>query len=428
MGGTLCFDDRNRVFSSSKQSVSTIETLSDCVFSGGKRHHELVKGLIPEDARWIDITVPLSDVFAQYAQTEQPIVVFASGDPLFFGFANTIRREIPDAEITVFPYFNSLQMLAHRLVMPYHDMTIVSLTGRPWHEFDRALIERKPKIGVLTDGEHTPAAIASRMLEYGYGYYEMSVGEHLGSETEERVTTLSLEEASKQDFKRPNCLILTPPQSPPGGTSQQGSIQKPPTGERFGGDFPLGIPDADFALLDGRAKMITKAPIRLLTLAALELQNRHSFWDIGFCTGSVSIEAKLQFPHLHVTAFEVREEGRRLMDINSHRFKTPGIASKIGDFIEVSTEDCLPPDAIFIGGHGGRLKEIVTKAEQALLPGGVMVYNCVAPESVADERIRQDSRQVFEQTARQLGLHLEEPMRVAINDFHPIIILKARKL
>ena len=29
--------------------------------------------------------------------------------------------------------------------MPYDDMRTVSLTGRPWHEFDRALIERAPK-------------------------------------------------------------------------------------------------------------------------------------------------------------------------------------------------------------------------------------------------------------------------------------------
>lgn len=392
------------------KAIRLPETLPDCVFSGGKRHHELVKELIPQDAQWIDITVPLSEVFAQYAQIEKPIVVFASGDPLFFGFANTIKREIPDADIQVFPYFNSLQMLAHRLVMPYHDMTVVSLTGRPWHEFDRALMERKQKIGVLTDGEHTPAVIAQRMLEYGYDYYQMSVGEHLGSETDECVTTLSLKEAAKQEFKRPNCLILSLPQQ-----------------VEAGGGFPLGIPDKEFALLDGREKMITKAPVRLLTLAALELQNRQSLWDIGFCTGSISIEAKLQFPHLHVTAFEIREEGKQLMDVNSHRFKTPGITSIIADFIEIPIDDCIPPDAVFIGGHGGRLKEMMAKAANALLPGGVMVYNRVDPKSITDERIRTDSQQVFEMTARELGLVLEEPMRVAINDYHPIIILKARK-
>ena len=56
-----------------------------------------------------------------------------------------------------------------------------------------------------------------------------------------------------------------------------------------------------------------------------------------------------------------------------------------------------------------------------------MVYNCVDPDSVTDERVRTDSQQVFEMTARELGLFLEEPMRVVINDYHSIIILKARK-
>ena len=204
------------------------------VFSGGKRHHEIVAPLLPDDAQWIDITVPLDAVFEQYkslapsnlpqpgeATTARnaspswgrlegaPLVVFASGDPLFFGFANTIKRKMPEAEITVYPTFNSLQMLAHRLVMPYHDMRIVSLTGRPWPEFDRALIERAGKIGVLTDKEHTPAAIAQRMLDYGYTDYTMYVGEHLGNPTREKVTTLSLEEASKCEFAMPNCVICS---------------------------------------------------------------------------------------------------------------------------------------------------------------------------------------------------------------------------
>jgi precorrin-6Y C5,15-methyltransferase (decarboxylating) len=141
------------------------------VFSGGRRHHEIVMPLLPHDAQWIDITVPLCMVFDEYRRLspsgergEGAIIVFASGDPLFFGFANTLQREFPDADIKVYPTFNSLQMLAHRLVMPYHDMRIVSLTGRPWPEFDHALIERTPKIGILTDREHTPSTIAQRML------------------------------------------------------------------------------------------------------------------------------------------------------------------------------------------------------------------------------------------------------------------------
>ena len=90
------------------------------VFSGGKRHHEIVAPLLPADAEWIDITVPLNDVFAKYTANE--IIVFASGDPLFFGFANTIQRKMAEAEIVVYPTFNSLQMLAHRKLQ-YHNLS-----------------------------------------------------------------------------------------------------------------------------------------------------------------------------------------------------------------------------------------------------------------------------------------------------------------
>lgn len=41
------------------------------------------------DAVWIDIKVPLADVFDEY-EYHRKIVVFASGDPLFSGFASTI--------------------------------------------------------------------------------------------------------------------------------------------------------------------------------------------------------------------------------------------------------------------------------------------------------------------------------------------------
>ena len=71
------------------------------VFSGGRRHHEIVVSLLPADAEWIDITAPLDAVFEQYisltshlSPLTSEIIVFASGDPLFFGFANTIKRKI----------------------------------------------------------------------------------------------------------------------------------------------------------------------------------------------------------------------------------------------------------------------------------------------------------------------------------------------
>ena len=396
------------------------------VFSGGKRHHEIVEPLLPEDARWIDITVPLDSVFEQYKGQEasgmpseqqgsagrgnvqssilnlQSIIVFASGDPLFFGFANTIRRMMPDAEIVLYPTFNSLQMLAHKLVMPYHDLRIVSLTGRPWQEFDKALIEKAEKMGILTDKEHTPAAIARRMMDYGYTYYNMYVGEHLGNPEQEKVTSLSLEEASAKDFSMPNCVILR---------------ACCPSAR------PFGIMDREFALLDGREKMITKMPIRLLTLQALELPKRHVLWDIGFCTGSISIEARLQFPHLRIEAFEIRPECEAIIKENARRHGAPGINIHIGDFIacqDIAT--CARPDAVFIGGHGGHLKEIMEKVLECLAPDGCIVMN-----SVKAPKVTTDSHQLWDEACRELGLTQEPPTRIILNDNHPIEILKCRR-
>ena len=96
------------------------------VFSGGRRHNEIVADVLPEDSVWIDITVPLENVYKQYLN-HNDIVVFASGDPFFYGYANTLIREFPSAKIKVYPTFNSLQLLAHRLLLPYADMVNVSV-------------------------------------------------------------------------------------------------------------------------------------------------------------------------------------------------------------------------------------------------------------------------------------------------------------
>ena len=73
---------------------------SNTHFSGGKRHHELLRPFLPPEAVWIDIKAPLAEVFAEY-EYHQKIVVFASGDPLFSGFASTILKRMPEAEVTI---------------------------------------------------------------------------------------------------------------------------------------------------------------------------------------------------------------------------------------------------------------------------------------------------------------------------------------
>ena len=363
------------------------------VFSGGKRHHEIVASLLPEDAVWIDITVPLDKVFSQY-EAYAEIIVFASGDPLFFGFANTLKKRLPNAWMRVYPVFNSLQTLAHRLVLPYHDMRTVSLTGRPWQNLDEALIRGDKLIGALTDREKTPSRIAARMLEYGYDNYRMTVGVHLGNKQAEEVHTLPLDEVIGREFGFPNCLIL------------EQTYQR----ERL-----FGIPESSFHLLDGREKMITKSPIRLQALSMLDLHQKHTFWDIGFCTGSVSIEAKLQFPHLQIHAFECRPEGETLINLNTRKFGTPGIEYHIGDFMELDVSDLPAPDAVFIGGHGGKLTEMLQKIDRYLLPGGCIVFNSVSENSL----------HLFREGIEAIDRRIDNEIGITVDSYNPITIIKA---
>ncbi len=368
------------------------------LFSGGIRHHALVAHLLPQEHTWIDITVPVDEVFKEYRRyahspekEEISVVVFASGDPLFYGFATTIQRMEPEATMQVFPAPNSLQLLAHRLMLAYQDMRVVSLTGRPWQGLDEALIRGERLIGILADKTKTPRLIAQRMVDYGYTNYEMTVGECLGNPVRERIISSALQHmCERTEGQQPCCLIL-----------RQTSVRP----------HPFGIPDSEFHLLDGRRRMITKAPIRLLTLSALELPRRQCLWDVGFCTGSISIEARLQFPHLHVEAFEIRPEGEKLMTLNSRRHGVPGIEVHIGDFLEQDLS-CLPrPDAVFIGGHGGKLPLIIERIRERLIPGGVIVFNSVSEESA----------QLFRQTVGNC-----EETGITLEGYHPIRIMKKR--
>lgn len=359
------------------------------VFSGGRRHHEIIGSLLPEGAVWIDITVPLSDTFRKYEDYGE-VVIFASGDPLFYGFANTIMRELPGVEMQVYPAFNSMQMLAHKLLKPYSDLCHVSLTGRGWNRFDEALIRGERLIGCLTDRRKTPHAIRRRMAEYGFENYRMYVGENLGNEEQERVG----EYDENREYACPNCVLL----------EQTSHI-----------DMSVGIPDAKFSLLDGRSRMITKMPVRLSALAAMQLDSKREMWDIGFCTGSISIEARRMYPRLHVTAFEIREEGRRLMRENSRKFHAPGIDAVIGDFCSVDIEEMERPDAVFIGGYGGKMEEMLQKVKGRLAPGGCIVFNSVSEKS----------REAFLDITARLGMKAETWHTITVDANNPITIIRA---
>jgi len=366
------------------------------VFSGGWRHYELVKNMLPKPHTWIPIGGDMPALFAEYRAIKAPILVFASGDPLFFGIVRTIQTHDADATLAVYSSFNSVQRLCAKIGQPYEQVRNTSVHGRSWQQLDEALLRYEPLIAVLTDGVRTPAAIAQRLLDYGFIHYEMVVGEDLDG-PHERLGHYALAEAAQADFLPLNCVLLRQATAP---------------------TRSWGLDDAAFVGLPGRPNMITKKAIRLLSLAQLGLAGKRVFWDVGFCTGSVAIEARRLFPQLAVVAFEQRPECAAILAANARQLSAPGITAVLGDFFAQDLAALPAPDAVFVGGHGGRLPELLAQLDTLLLPGGTVVLNAVLEQS-HDQFLAQ---------AHALGWQLPaSPQRVQLDQHNPIWVLTAHK-
>jgi precorrin-6Y C5,15-methyltransferase (decarboxylating) len=366
------------------------------VFSGGWRHHELVKSLLPRPHTWIPIGGDMPALFAEYRAAKAPVLVFASGDPLFFGIVRTIQTHDAAATLAVYPAFNSVQRLCAKIGQPYEQVRHTSVHGRSWEQLDEALLRYEPLIAVLTDGVRTPATIAQRLLDYNFSHYEMVVGEDLDG-PHERLGCYALAEAAQAEFLPLNCVLLRQTSAP---------------------TRSWGLDDVAFVGLPGRPGMITKKAIRLLSLAQLGLASKRVFWDVGFCTGSVAIEARRLFPQLAVVAFEQRPECEAILDTNARQLSAPGIEAVMGDFFGQDLVALPVPEAVFVGGHGGRLPELLDRLDALLPPGGTVVLNAVLPESY-DQFLAQ---------AHALGWELPAPpQRVQLDQYNPIWVLTARK-
>ncbi|MCJ8290832.1 MAG: precorrin-6y C5,15-methyltransferase (decarboxylating) subunit CbiE [Crocinitomicaceae bacterium] len=364
------------------------------IFSGGKRHYELLKPLLPKEHTWIEISGKMQVLVDQYRSEEEPILIFTSGDPFFFGFGNTLKRLMPDAELKITPWFSSIQRLCHKAQINSSEVKHVTLHGRSWKGLDLALLRNESTIGILTDKKHAPNIIAQRLLDTGFENYELIIGEHLDGQ-KERISKLDLAEVSKQTFEALNVVLLIK------------TVEKAQA---------MSFPDDFYQTLEGRPGMITKRPFRALAIQALELSNKSVFWDVGACTASMAIESKRSFPTLEVTAFEIRDECDSIIKENLKKTSTPGIHVEIGDFFEKDIEGGHP-DAVFIGGHGNRLEEMIQHIDSKLVPNGKLVMNTVSERS----------KEIFIKTTKKLGYQLESPLTVNINEFNAINVLAATK-
>ena len=141
----------------------------------------------------------------------------------------------------------------------------------------------------------------------------------------------------------------------------------------------LGIPDSEFHRGD---VPMTKEEVRALTICRLELTEHSVFFDIGSGTGSIAVEAAALSPGIRVFAIERNPEGVELIRKNAERFGTENVTVTEGAAPEALAGLPAPTHA-FIGGSGGKLREILAKL-RSMNPSVRVVMNAVSLETVAE--------------------------------------------
>lgn len=325
--------------------------------------------------------------------------VVASGDPLWYGVGASLRRAFPPEALEVLPGPASFQLAFAALAEPWQGAALLSAHARPLADVV-AGARGAAKAAILTDGQHTPQVVAAALVAGGVSAASpCAVCENLGG-PDQRVVRNTLGQLAGVEFAALNVLVVWPQAAPQ--------------------PAPPGLPDTAFAT---EAGLITKREVRLLSLAELALGPGQVLWDIGAGSGSVGIEAARSQPAAQVFAIERREPLVEHARENLRRFPAPNLRLAHG----AAPEGCTgwpDPDAVFIGGSGGRLAALVEVAQRRLRAGGRLVLNLATLEHLHEARAMLPEAQIYQlQISR--GQPIQGHMRLAA--LNPIFIIAWRK-
>jgi len=371
-----------------------------------RRHRPLVAGL---DCQLIDIA-PLAAMLTQVETALQSgdVAILASGDPLFYGIGRTLIARFGPERITVHPALSAVQLACARFRLPWDDLALQSLHGRPGHDIPGKVL-RHPRVMLFTDRHNSPDRVATALLAalsacddqiriFGIRVW---VAENLG-QSDERLTSGSLAEIAAANFAPLNMMLVEQP------------LQTQAT--RF------GLREHEISHSRG---LITKDEVRAATLHRLRLPATGVLWDIGGGSGSVSLEAARLNPELSVYTIEKKPEEQRNIRANIRNFCAYNIHPINGEAPEALAG--LPvPDRIFIGGSGQQLAAIIERAVAQLAAGGRIVINAVlaSTETTALQCLHDLGLQVASST---LAVTRREYPTGAVRVFNPITLITGDK-
>lgn len=297
----------------------------------------------------IDTITEIIDVLNE--NRNKNIVIVASGDPLFYGITEYIKKNYSE-DIIIIPGLSSFQYLMGRLNKSWHGAYLGSLHGRE-DEFITKVKENNVSIW-LTDKKNSVETLAKSLNDVNLNP-KMYIGENLSYE-DEKITEGFAEEIKNKIFTGLSVLVVENDKF----IDKEQEIHFIKDEEFIRGDCPM-----------------TKEEIRILSTAKLNLKRNSRVLDIGAGTGSVSIQVAKICTHGEVIGIEKNPEAINTIYRNIKEFKLNNL-----NIIEGEALESLPKvkghfDSIFIGGSGGNLEEIITLYGEKLKENGKIVLNFI---------------------------------------------------
>lgn len=298
------------------------------------------------------------------ANANRRIALLASGDPLFYGISQTLLRNLPPTHLVFHPNVSSIQTAFAQLGKPWNQAQMVSLHGRPLASL-RAVLQSNRLYAVLTDRDSSPLAIALILVEAGFGESDLWVAENLGTPDERCQHFRAIDLASTNaEFSSLNVVILE--------THGIGGVLP---------EFP-GIPDERFSTGAEPGKgLLSKREVRLMILSLLAPRAGEVGWDVGAGCGGVAVEWARWNPLGSVYAVECHPERLEHLGINRDRFGVVSNLYMVPGHAPDALADLPDPNAVFIGGSSGSLREMLNAVWARLRSGGRLVASAVTEDS-----------------------------------------------
>lgn len=127
---------------------------------------------------------------------------------------------------------------------------------------------------------------------------------------------------------------------------------------------------------------MTKEEVRILSVAKLNLRESYRVLDIGAGTGSVSIQMSKICCQGEVIAIEKDEEALEVLHKNKEKFNAFNLSIISKEALEAAKDIEGNFDAIFVGGSGGNLEEIIKVYGDKLKSKRNMVLNFITLDNL----------------------------------------------